>query len=212
MKKYVTLGNVLGLIGALVALLVLGLLGHWILSTITAIFILAAVWTPGNLITSWLKAAFAAIATFTGIFAITHTGIIYEGLNKALPASTWLIPLVVALIVAIVGCVFAWNNRSYYEYNGGKPFDDEDDDGELEGYTRVIDLTCFLEGKELSTVHVWVNKETRIALVVYRDNRWELNGEYDKVVEHNKRRTAIAMEDGTLLRIPSCKELNEALA
>ncbi len=211
MKKYVTLGNVLGLIGALVALLVLCLCGHWILGIFTAICILAAVWTPGNSITSWLKAAFAAIATFMGIFAITNTGIIMEGLNKAFPVGIWLIPLIAALIVAIVGCVFAWNNRLYYEYNGGNPFGGDEDDDEPKGYARVIDLTLVFY-KEARTIHVWTNEPTHTAMIIFGDNRWCLNKEHDKLVEHTSKKTSVELEDGTLLIIPRSEKLQKALA
>lgn len=208
MKKYVTLGNVLGLIGAIVALIVLGLFGHWILSTITAICILAAVWIPGNLITSWLKAAFAAVATFCGVFAITHTGVIFDGLSKALPAAAWLIPLIMAIIVAIIGCVFAWNNREYYRYND----QDDGDEEELEsGYEKVCDLSL-VYSKEDQTIHVWTNKDAHTVLIIFRDHRWCLDGEVDKLVGHSTKKTSIELQDGSLLRLPKNAEIEEALA
>lgn len=213
MKKYVTLGNVLGLIGALVALLVLCLCGHWILGIFTAVCILAAVWIPGNLITSWLKAAFAAAATFMGVFAITHTGIIFEGLTKAFPVGTWLIPLILTLIVAIVGCIFAWNNREYYKYNGGNPFDEDDEEPDegLKGYTNIIDLTLVFY-KESKKIYVWANEATHTALVIFGDNRWALDREVDKLVEHNAKKTSVELQDGTLLVIPRSEKLHKALA
>lgn len=217
MKKFVTLGNVLGLIGAIVALIVLCLCGHWVLGIFATICILGAVWLPGNVVTSWIKAACAAAATFLATFAITHTGIIFDALTKTFQIGTWLIPLLLGLIAAIVGCVFAWNNRSYYRHNGWDPFargdDEEDTEGEGEGmsYAKIIDLTLIFS-KEAKTIHVWANEDTHTALIIFGDNRWALDREVDKLVEHTAKKTSVMLSDGTLLCIPSCKKLQEALA